>query len=99
MSNEIIVQYEAAMQAAGDLQNTSRGVIDHLDNMYQRLLNLSECFVGRAHDSFMEKLAEWKRASDEQLEVLVSLGQFLAGVINEFHELDRELASRFPAPG
>ena len=92
--SEIKLRADDARQHADDVKNSKEDAFDILSALRTRMDNLSDSFTGRTHEAFMGKLDEWKGASDDLLEALYGLGEFLKAAADTIEQVDTDLASQ-----
>lgn len=94
MMTEIKLRADDARDHAQDVKNSKDEAFDVLTGLRNRMDDLSASFTGRTQEAFMGKLDEWKVASDELLEALFGLGEFLKAAADTIEQVDTDLASQ-----
>ena len=92
--SEIKLRADEARGHADDVKNSKEDAFDILSALRTRMDSLSDSFTGRTHEAFMGKLDEWKTASDDLLEALYGLGEFLKAAADTIEQVDNDLASQ-----
>ncbi len=91
---EIKLRADECRSNADDVKNSKEDAFDILSSLRTRMDNLSDSFTGRTHEAFMGKLDEWKLASDDLLEALGGLGDFLRAAADTIEGVDVQLAGQ-----
>lgn len=91
---EIKLRAEEARGHAKDVSDTSNAAFDSLNQLIERMNGLSDSFAGLTQERYMEKLAEWKKPSDDLLGALNDLGLFLNGAANTIEQVDQDMAAK-----
>lgn len=92
--SEIKLRADEARGHAEDVKRSKEEVFDVLAALRTRLDDLAASFTGRTHEAFMGRLDEWKSASDDLLEALYALGEFLRAAADTIEQVDTELAGQ-----
>lgn len=94
MMTEIKLRADEARDHAQDVKSSKDEAFDVLTGLRNRMDDLSASFTGRTQEAFMGKLDEWKVASDELLEALFGLGEFLKAAADTIEQVDTDLAAQ-----
>lgn len=94
MMTEIKLRADDARDHAADVKNSKDEAFDVLTALRGRMDDLSASFTGRTQEAFMGKLDEWKSSSDELLEALFGLGEFLKAAADTIEQVDTDLAAQ-----
>jgi WXG100 family type VII secretion target len=92
--SEIKLRADEARDHAQDVKDSKEEAFDVLTGLRTRMDNLADSFTGRTHEAFMGKLDEWKSASDDLLEALFGLGEFLKSAADTIEQVDTDLAGQ-----
>lgn len=95
--NEIKLQPDEARGHADDVVTTKEEVFDVLGQLRKRMDGLTDSFTGRTQEAFVGKLDEWKVSSDDLLEALGGLGNFLKTSADTIEQTDTDLANQLSA--
>ena len=89
---EIKLRADEARDYAEDVRNSKEEAFEILNALRARMDNLIDSFSGRTHDAFIGRLDEWKSSSDDLLEALDGLGQFLKQAADTIEQVDIDLS-------
>ena len=92
--SEFKLRADEARDHAQDVKDSKEEAFDILTALRTRMDNLTDSFTGRTQEAFMGRLDEWKGASDELLEALYGLGEFLKAAADTIEQVDTDLASQ-----
>lgn len=92
--SEIKLRADDARAHADDVMKTKDDAAQMMDALRGRIDGLVDSFTGRTHDKFIERLDDWKSSSDELLEALYNLGQFLQTAANTIEQVDQDLSNQ-----
>lgn len=91
---EIRLLPDEARSHAQDVIGSRADAFDILTQLRGRMDNLASSFSGKTHDAFMARLDEWKTSSDDLLEALQSLGEFLNTAADTLEDTDTQLSQQ-----
>ena len=92
--SEIKLRADEARDKAQDVRDSKADAFDILDALRTRMNSLTDSFTGRTQEAFIGKLDEWKTSSDQLLEALDGLGEFLKAAADTIEQLDTDLAAQ-----
>ena len=91
---EIKLRANEARDMAAHVQSESGVARDQMNSLRGYLNNLSDSFTGQTAVAFDEAFNEWKAGSDQMLEGLNGLGQFLSKAADIIEQTDTDIASQ-----
>lgn len=92
--SEIMLRADDARSHAQDVRTTKNDTFSALGDLRGRIEGLTDSFRGRAQEAFIGRLDEWKASSDDLLEALEGLGDFLTSAADTIESVDADLASQ-----
>lgn len=92
--SEIKLRADEARDKAQDVRDSKADAFDILDALRTRMNSLTDSFTGRTQEAFIGKLDEWKTSSDQLLEALDGLGEFLKAAADTIEQVDTDLAAQ-----
>ena len=94
---EIKLRAEDARQMADHVRNESTAAQSQMDSLRSYLGNISDSFTGQAANAFSDAFTEWKLGSDQMLEGLTALGNFLTNAAQVIEQTDTDIAAQLRA--
>ncbi len=94
---EIKLRAEDARQMAEHVRSESTAAQSQMDSLQSYLGNISDSFTGQAANAFSDAFTEWKQGSNQMLQGLTALGDFLTNAARVIEETDSSIAAQLRA--
>jgi WXG100 family type VII secretion target len=92
--SEIKLRADEARDMAAHVQTEAGTARDQMDALRDYLNNLSDSFTGQAATAFDNTFNDWKQGSDQMLDSLEQLGEFLNQAATAIEDTDAQIASQ-----
>ena len=91
---EIKLRADEARNMAEHVRKESATATDQMNSLRSHLMGLTDSFTGQSQMAFDEAFQQWKTGSDQMLEGLTGLGNFLTAAADTIEKTDQEIASQ-----
>ena len=91
---EIKLRANEAREMAAHVRSEAIAATDQMNSLRSYLNNLSSSFTGQTATAFDGAFNDWKRGSDQMLQSLEGLGDFLQSAADTIEDVDTEIASK-----
>jgi WXG100 family type VII secretion target len=92
--SEIKLRADEARDMAARVQQEAEVARDQMNGLRDYLNNLPDSFTGQTATAFDNTFNEWKQGSDQMLQSLDQLGDFLRQAATAIEDADQQIASQ-----
>ena len=92
--SEIKLRADEARDMASHIKTEATAATDQMNSLRDYLTNLANSFTGQAATAFENTFADWKEGSDQMLQGLEDLGEFLNQAATAIEDTDTQIASQ-----
>lgn len=91
---EIKLRADEAKGVAERVRGEATAATEQMNSLQSYLGGLTDSFTGQSQIAFDEAFTRWKQGSNQMLEGLTGLGNFLTAAAETIEETDRKIASQ-----